>query len=165
MQPTFAPPAPGSRQRVRLWIGVALIVIGVGLSNLMSSYTLALLGIGPLVQLIGWLAMPGALWRRLVVLLPCLVAGLLLRAGPDFAGAFAVLLAGWLLVWHRPLRSYLALLLPIVASFGFKATIDSYSLTWVMLLLGSLVTVAGAWVAWWLATIRRIPRQAVRTLR
>ncbi|MFT2815303.1 hypothetical protein [Leifsonia sp. A12D58] len=163
--PTPSPPARRLEFSGRYVVGLTLIVVGVALSNLMSTYTLMLLGIGPLVQLIGWLVMPGALWRRLLVLLPCLLAGLVLRAGPDFAGAFVVLLAGWLLVRHRPLHSYLTLALPFVASFALKAALDSYSMTWVMLLLGTLVTVGGAWAAWWLAETRRIPRKSVRTLR
>ena len=163
--PIAVPTGSGRGFRARYVIGLALIIVGIALSNLMSTFTLAFLGIGPLVQLIGWLVMPGALWRRLLVLLPCLLAGLVLRAGPDFAGAFVVLLAGWLLVRHRPLRSYLTLSLPFLASFAFKASLDSYSTTWVMLLFGTLVTIGGAWAAWWLAGIRRIPSKSVRTLR
>ena len=163
--PTTSAPTRGRGFAIRYAVGLSLVMLGVALSNLMSTYTLMLLGIGPLVQLIGWLVLPGALWRRLLVLFPCLLAGLVLRAGPDFAGAFVVLLAGWLLVRHRPLRSYLTLALPFLASFAFKATLDSYSTTWVMLVFGTLVTVGGAWGAWWLAEIRRIPSQSVRTLR
>jgi hypothetical protein len=103
------------------------------------------------------------------VLLPCLVAGLALLAGPSFAGAFAVLLAGWLLVRHRPPISYLALVAPIVASFAFKQMLHEYAQNWVIYTLGTAITVGGAWLAWWLAlrrvSLRRTPSQRVGTLR
>lgn len=146
--------------RARYAAGLAAILLGVAATNLTSTYSLWFLGIGPAVQLVGWLLLPGALWRRLVVLLPCLVAGLVLVGGPDFAGAFVVLLAGWLFARHRPMLSYLALLPPTAAVFLFKAELHEYSQNWLALLAGSVVTCASAWLAWWLA--RRLDRsQAV----
>lgn len=150
--------------RARHVAGLTTIMLGVAATNLTSTYSLWFLAIGPGVQLVGWLLLPGALWRRLVVLLPCLVAGLVLVAGPDFAGAFVVLLAGWLFARHRPPLSYLALLPPLAAVFLFKAELRQYDQNWLMLLAGSLVTVAAAWLAWWLAArmsaTRRIPSAA-----
>jgi hypothetical protein len=155
--------------RARYVAGIAGIALGVAATNLASTYSLWFLAVGPAVQAIGWLLLPGALWRRIVVLLPCLLAGLALLAGPSFAGSFAVLLGGWLLVRHRPLVSYLSLLLPILASIAFKQTLHEYGQNWVILSVGTVITAAGAWLASWIAArwfgFRRTPSQSVRTLR
>jgi hypothetical protein len=111
--------------------------------------------------------LPSALWRRLVVVLPCLLAGLVLLGGPDFTGAFAVLLAGWLLVRHRPLLSYLALLPPIAVSFLIKQALNSYDQNWIGYLAGTATVIVSAWLAWWLAgwVAGRRPRRPPRRKR
>lgn len=168
--------APGTRQhqewgrsRARYLAGLTLIALGIAATNLTSTYTLWLLAIGPGVQAVGWLLLPGAVWRRVVVLLPCLVAGLALLAGPSFAGSFAVLLAGWLLVRRRPALSYLVLVLPIVASFLFQAALHEYGQNWVILAVGAVITVGGAWLARWIAhrrtAFQQMPSQTDRSLR
>ena len=149
--------------RARYLIGLLVIATGVAATNPSNTYSLWFLLIGPIVQAVGWVVIPGALWRRLVVLIPCLLAGLVLVAGADFAGAFAVLLAGWLLVRHRPLLSYSTLVLPIAASFVLKAELHDYDQKWIALLAGSAVIVVAAWLARWLATTRRIPSESRST--
>jgi hypothetical protein len=144
-------PAPRVRwgdARWRYGVGLVTIVLGAALTNLISTYSLWFLLVGPCVQLLGWLILPGALWRRLLVLLPCLLAALVLVAGPDFAGAFAVLLAGWLFARHRPGLSYLAVIPVIVLSFVLKGALNEYGQNWVGLVSGSAACVACAWLAW-----------------
>lgn len=150
---------------VRYAAGLALIVLGVIGTVLSSTYSLWFLLAGPVAQAIGWLVLPGSLWRRIAVLLPCLLGGLLLLAGPQFAGGFALLVAGWLVVRNRPARSYLALILPIGASFAFKELLHDYSQNWVMLALGAAVSIGAAWLAAWLDAIRQVPSQSVDSLR
>ena len=141
--------------RWRYGVGLVTIVLGAALTNLISTYSLWFLLLGPCVQLLGWLILPGALWRRLLVLLPCLVAALVLVAGPDFAGAFAVLLAGWLFARHRPGLSYLALIPVIVLSFVLKGALNEYGQNWIGLVSGSVACVLCAWLGWALAVWRR----------
>jgi len=148
--------------RWRYLVGLTLIVAGAALTNLISTYTLWFLYLGPAVQLIGWLVLPGALWRRVFVLLPCLVAALVLVAGPDFVGAYAVLLAGWLFARHRPVLSYVTVLPVIVLSFVLKAVLNDYDQNWIGLLCGALATVAGAWAGAGLAGWRMRRRAARR---
>ena len=162
------PPVRWGNPRWRFGVGLVVIVLGAAATTLTSTYSLSFLLIGPLVQLVGWLVLPGALWRRLLVLLPCLVAALVLVAGPDFVGAFAVLLAGWLFARHRPPLSYLALVPVIVLSFVLKGTLNEYGQNWVGLLSGSAMTVLCAWLAralavwrWRRLTARRARRAAV----
>ncbi|WEO76689.1 hypothetical protein BJQ94_15185 [Cryobacterium sp. SO2] len=132
--------------RWRYGVGLVTIVLGAAATNLTSTYSLWFLLLGPLVQLVGWMILPGALWRRLFVLLPCLVAALVLVAGPDFMGAFAVLLAGWLFARHRPPLSYLAVVPVIVLSFVLKGALNEYGQNWIGLVSGTLTTVACAWL-------------------
>lgn len=157
-----AGPQLRDHRRVRYLVGLAGVLLGVAATNLTSTYSLWFLLIGPAIHLAGWLVLPGALWRRLVVIVPCLVAGLVLIGGPDFAGAWVVLLAGWLLVRHRPGLGYLALL-PLTATVVvLKLTLSEYSQNWLGLLIGAVVTVGCAWAAGWLATIPRSPRNSKR---
>jgi len=148
--PAARPPAWGN-PRARYLTGLSLIMLGVAATVFTSTYSMFFLLIGPSLHLLGWLVMPGALWRRLIVLLPCLLAGLTLLAGPDFTGAFAVLLAGWLLVRHRPWAAYSALLLPIGMSFLIKALLHGYAQVWVGDLIGTVTVIVAAWLAWWIA--------------
>ena len=148
------PPVSWGTPRWRFGVGLVVIVLGAAATTLTSTYSLSFLLIGPLVQLVGWLVLPGALWRRLLVLLPCLVAALVLVAGPDFVGAFAVLLAGWLFARHRPPLSYLAVVPVIVLSFVLKGALNEYGQNWVGLLSGSAMTVLCAWLGRTLAVWR-----------
>jgi hypothetical protein len=134
--------------RWRYGFGLGTIILGAAATNLTSTYSLWFLLIGPCLQLLGWLILPGALWRRLLVLLPCLVAALVLVAGPDFVGAYAVLLGGWLLARHRPPLSFLAVIPVILLSFVLKGALNEYGQNWIGLLSGALLTVASAWLGW-----------------
>ena len=159
--------------RTRYLVGLSIIVLGIAATLLASTFSLWFLLIGPLVHLVGWLVMPGALWRRLVVAIPCLVSALVLLAGPDFLGVFAVLLAGWLLVRHRPLLSYLVLVLPIAASWVLHAALSNYGQSWIGIGSELLATIVAAWLARWLAIAQfrgrvragRIPSHTGGTLR
>jgi len=126
------------------------VFLGVGATSLSSTYSLWFLAIGPIVQGIGWMLLPGALWRRLLVLLPCLLAGVILLGGVDFVGAFTVLLGGWLLVRRRPLATYVTLLLPIAASVGVKTELSQYDQNLLALAACTAATVSGAWLSAWL---------------
>jgi hypothetical protein len=155
--------------RSRYLAGLVTIVIGIAATNLTSTYSLWFLAVGPAIQGIGWLLLPAAPWRRLLVLLPCLLAGIALLAGASFAGSFAVLLAGWLLVRHRPALSYLTVLFPTAASFPLKAFAHEYGQNWIVLSVGTVVVVASAWLARWIALrlqkARLIPSESEYILR
>ncbi|WP_156109680.1 hypothetical protein [Cryobacterium sp. MLB-32] len=138
------------RPRARSVAGLTVIALGVAATSLSSTYSLWFLAIGPAVQAIGWLLLPGALWRRVIVLFPCLLAGVILLGGVDFMGAFALLLGGWLVVRHRPALTYLTVLAPIAASIGIKVWLQDYGQNMLALVIGTLATVAGAWLAVWM---------------
>jgi hypothetical protein len=155
------PPVRWGNPRWRYGVGLVTIMLGATATTLTSTYSLWFLLLGPAVQLVGWLVLPGALWRRLLVALPCLLAALVLLAGPDFVGAFAVLLAGWLFARHRPALSYLALLPVVLVSFVAKGALNEYGQNWVGLMTGCVATVLCAWLARSLA-IRESRRRSMR---
>jgi hypothetical protein len=168
--PTWTGPVIGAARawgwyHVRYAAGLALICLGVVGTVLSSTYSLWFLLAGPVVNGIGWLVLPGSLWRRIAVLFPCMLGGLLLLAGPQFAGGFALLVAGWLVVRNRPALSYLAVLLPIGFSFASKEFLHDYSQNWLMLAVGAIISIGAAWLAAWLATIRHVPSQSEDSLR
>ena len=140
----------------RYAFGLCGILIGVGATNLTSTYSLWFLLIGPVVHALGWLCLPAALWRRLVVAVPCMIAGLVPVAGPDFVGAFAVLLTAWIVVRHRPAVSYVAIAAPIAASIVAKISLHEYTQTATAFFLCAGVSVAAAWFA------RQLDRERAR---
>jgi hypothetical protein len=164
-EPAVVLPRWWGNYHARYSAGLALIVLGIGVTNLSSTYSLWFLLAGPVLHVTGWLLLPGALWRRLLVLLPCLLGGLALLAGAQFAGAFALLLAGWLLVRNRPAISYLTLALPILAAIVFRFTLNDYSQNWIMLAAGTAAVVGAAWLARFLAIMRHFPSESQESLR
>ncbi|HSP75615.1 MAG TPA: hypothetical protein VLO31_05315 [Cryobacterium sp.] len=167
MTPWTVPPTRLHRWgsfRPRYIAGLTLVVLGVLATNFTSTYSLFFLAIGPPLQVLGWMILPGALWRRLTVLVPALFCSILLLGGADFNGAFAVLLACWLLVRHRPWLSYVALIPSIAVSFFVKHLLNNYDQNWVGYLVGFITMVAAAWLAWWLAgwSAGRRPRATAR---
>lgn len=63
-----------------------------------------------------------------------------------------------------PLLSYIVLLLPIASSIVLARTIHDYSQGWVSIAVSTVVIVAAAWLARWVAEAVD-SRQSVRTLR
>ncbi|HYI32588.1 MAG TPA: hypothetical protein VEX88_03910 [Glaciibacter sp.] len=163
--PVIRAPRAWGWNHVRYAAGLALIACGVVGTVLSSTYSLWFLLAGPVVNGLGWMVLPGSLWRRIAVLLPCMLGGLLLLAGPQFAGGFALLVAGWLVVRNRPALSYLAVLLPVGASFASKEFLHDYSQNGVMLAVGAIISIGATWLAAWLATVGQVPSQSVDSLR
>jgi hypothetical protein len=150
--------------RPRLITGLALIAVGTGLILSTSAYSLLLLLAGSLLQPAGWAVLPSTIGRRVAVVLPSLGFTWLMLGGSGFAWCFAVPLAAWLLVRLRPLLSFAVLVLPIISSVVLSRTVPDYSVGWISVVVSTLVIVAAAWLARWLA-ILAVSRQSVRTLR
>ena len=137
-----------------------LVLIAGGLVHLQAARTedLIPLIIGSTAHVVGWLIMPAAAWRRLVPLLPSTLVVWLLLTGPQSVWTLTVPFIFWLIVRHRPARSYLALgpvLLNGVAAVGLFGEYDGMLLS---LALSTVVLVGSAWWAWALARPPRSPR-------
>ena len=86
--------------------GGILIVSGAVAIAGSDTYVLLLLLAGLLAHVAGWSVMPADGWRRVVAVVMSTPAVLLLLTGPRFIGVLVLPYIGWLLVRHRPLRSY-----------------------------------------------------------
>ena len=86
--------------------GGILIVSGAVAIAGSDTYVLLLLLAGLLAHVAGWSVMPADGWRRVVAVVISTPAVLLLLTGPRFIGVLVLPYIGWLLVRHRPLRSY-----------------------------------------------------------
>ncbi len=146
--------------RPRLIAGLAAIMLGTAFIQLTSAYSLIFLLAGSLIQPAGWAILPAPIGRRVTVVVPALGFTWLMLGGASFAWCFVVPLAGWLLVRLRPAISYVVLVLPIAAGIILSGVIPDYSGTWISFLASSLVTIAAAWTARWIAVAwsKRRPR-------
>ena len=94
-----------------------MLIVGGGLAMAGSnSYSLWLLWVGLVAHAAGWCIQPSAGWRRIVAVLPSSVAMLGLLAGPHYLAVLVIPYIGWLLVRHRPGRSYPTVIFPLASA-------------------------------------------------
>lgn len=134
-------------------INAGLVLIAGGLVHLQaaSTYELIPLIVGSSAHIVGWLIMPATAWRRLVPVLPSTLVVWLLLTGPQSVWTLTVPFICWLIVRHRPARSFLALgpvLLNGVAAVGLFGEYDG---TLLALGISAVVLTGSAWWAWALA--------------
>ena len=152
LEPTSLLPLRWGRYRPRVGAGLAMIALGVTSVLVTTAYSLQFLALGCLLQAVGWTVLPSAGWRRITVLVPAVACSCLLLGGGGFLGAFGVILAGWLLVRHRPLPAYILIVPPVLLGAGlsgvlFDDVVIDYQYAWVVLLIAGGVTIGCAWLA------------------
>ncbi len=159
-EPASLLPLHWGAYRPRLLAGLAAIMLGTACIQLTSAYSLAFLLAGSLIQPAGWAVLPAPIGRRVAVVVPVLGFTWLMLGGASFAWCFVVPLAAWLLVRLRPAISYVVLVLPIAAGIALSGVVPDYSGAWISLLVSSVVTIAAAWAARWIAVAwsKRTPR-------
>ncbi len=162
-EPASRLPLHWGAYRQRLAIGLAMVIVGTACILGTTAYSLPFLLVGSLLQPAGWAVLPSTIGRRVAVAVPVLGFTWLMLGGAGFAWCFCVPLAAWLLIRLRPLVSYAVLLLPIASSVVLAKTVDDYAVGWVSILVSTLVVVAAAWLARWVA-ITSDSRRSVRTL-
>lgn len=133
--------------RSRAWGGLALIIAGGVAIAGANVYTPWLAAIGLLAHLTGWCAMPSAGWRRVVALAPSTLAMAMLIAGPQFLWGLVLPFIGWLLVRHRPARSFPTLSFVLAATLLLGRIFTTYSDMLLALGIAFAVMVASAWCA------------------
>ena len=163
-EPASRLPLRWGAYRVRLLVGLGMIVVGTACILGTTTYSLPLLLVGCLMQPAGWAVLPSTIGRRVAVALPVLGFTWLMLGGSGFAWCYAVPLAAWLLVRLRPLPAFAALALPIAWSVVIPMLVRDYQYGWVTIGTSTLIIVAAAWAARWIA-IRVDSWQSVRTLR
>jgi hypothetical protein len=124
---TIALPLRWGTSRSRTVQGGILIVSGAVAIAGSDTYVLLLLLAGLLAQVAGWSVMPADGWRRVVAVVISTPAVLLLLTGPRFIGVLVLPYIGWLLVRHRPLRSYPTLIFVLAGAVIVARLFPDYS--------------------------------------
>ena len=146
-EPTSLLPLHWGRYRDRHLAGLALIIAGtVGLQG-SNTWILGLLLQGTIATAVGWSIMPARGWRRLLAVVPATGQIWLLLTGPMSVWTLVIPYLCWLLVRHRPPRSYVTVLLPVANGVILPQFLQEYSgMPWALAIsLGVLV--ASAWLA------------------
>lgn len=129
-----------------LW-GLILILSGAIGLQASNTHTNFLLLQGATVFVVGWSIMPSRGWRRIVVIAPATGQLWLLLTGPLSVWTLVVPYLAWLLVRHRPLRSYLTVVFPIANAVLLPNFFVEYSAMLPALAVSLAVLVGSAWLA------------------
>ena len=151
--------------RSRYLAGLLLIVGGAVQLQGSNTWTLPLLLIGTTAHIVGWSIMPARGWRRMIVIVPATVQIWLLLAGPASVWMFVIPYLCWMLVRHRPARSYLTVLLPLANGFIIPQFTMEYSGMPVALAVSMTVFVGAAWLARLIAVGAQAPSTSSTLIR
>jgi hypothetical protein len=134
-------------QRARAIGGGILIVAGAVAVAGSDTYVLLLLLAGLLAHVAGWSVMPADGWRRVVAVVISTPAVLLLLTGPRFIGVLVLPYIGWMLVRHRPARSYPTVTFVLAGAVTVATVFPDYEGMLPALTIEFAVIVGSAWVA------------------
>jgi hypothetical protein len=105
--------------------------------------------------------MPAAGWRRLVAVIPATGQLWIMLTGPLSMWTLVVPYLCWLLVRHRPARSYITVLFPLANGFILPRFFTEYTGMPAALAISMAVFVASAWVARFIASSANAQRSSV----
>jgi hypothetical protein len=157
-EPTRALPLTWGRYEDRYAWGIILIIAGAVGFQAASTWSNSFLLQGAVVYALGWSILPARGWRRILAV-PVTGQLWLLLTGPLSVWTLVVPYLAWLLVRHRPLRSYVTIFLPVMSAVLISPLFTEYSAMIPALLVSLAVLVGSAWAARALATTVR-PRRA-----
>lgn len=146
-EPTRRLPLKWGHYADRYFAGLVLIIAGAVHLQGANNYTLIILLIGTTATVVGWSIMPAKGWRRMIVALPAVSQIWIMLTGPMSMWTLAIPLLCWLIVRHRPLISYLALIIPVANGIVLTRFYQEYSSMPQALAISAVVLVAAAWVA------------------
>ena len=146
-EPTSRLPLHWGTYRGRYLAGLTLIV-GGGIHLLGANvWTLHFLLVGTVAHAAGWAILPAQGWRRVTAVAPSVATIWIVLTGPQALWAITLSFTCWLLVRHRPLRSYLTVLFPLVTGIAIAQYFRELSGMPVALAIAMTVAVASAWIA------------------
>lgn len=137
--------------------GLVLAITGAVHVQGTNTYSLPVLLVGVVAIAVGWGIMPARGWRRIIAAVLGIANAAALLAGPVAVWTCAFALLAWLLVRHRPLRSYLTLLFPVANGLILPRLFEDYRWMPLCLSISLAVVVASAWLAGLIADSRRRP--------
>lgn len=127
--------------------GGILIVSGAVAVAGSNTYVLLLLLAGLVAHVAGWSVMPADGWRRVVAVVISTPAVFLLLTGPRFIGVLVLPYIGWMLVRHRPARSYPTVIFVLAGAVILARVFPDYESMLPALAVEFAVIVGSAWVA------------------
>ena len=135
----------------RLVLGLALVLGGgIGLQGA-NPRILPLLLAGTIMHATGWAILPAAGWRRVLGAVVGTAQIWLLLIGPAAVWTLVIPYIAWLLVRHRPWRSYVTVLFPLATGILVPQLTHEYQFQPIALPVALAVVVASAWLAWMIA--------------
>ncbi|WP_167042944.1 hypothetical protein [Salinibacterium sp. ZJ454] len=156
-EPTALLPLRWGTYRGRYLAGILFILGGmIGLQAASTQFLVPLIT-GTALHTIGWWIMPAAGWRRHLVVFPCGVQIWLLLTGPQSVWTLAIPYLAWLLIRHRPLKSYGTVLFVIAGGVVVATVSSEYSGMLPALVFALAICALSAWIARLIAGIGRIP--------
>ena len=161
IEPTRSVALRWGRYSDRYAAGLLLIVGGGIQLQGSNTWTLPLLLIGTVAHATGWSIMPAAGWRRLVAVIPATGQLWIMLTGPLSMWTLVVPYLCWLLVRHRPARSYITALFPLANGFILPRFFTEYTGMPAALAISMAVFVASAWVARFIASSANAQRSSV----
>lgn len=142
--------------------GGILIISGAVAVAGSDTFVLWLLLAGVVAHVAGWCIMPSDGWRRVVAVTISTPAVVLLLTGPRFIGVLVLPYIAWLLVRHRPARSYPTVTFVLAGAVILPRVYSDYDGMLPALGIELAVIVASAWVARAVAVARgsrHLPRE------
>lgn len=153
-EPTRALPLTWGRYEDRYAWGLILIIAGAVGFQAASTWSNSFLLQGAVVYALGWSILPARGWRRILAV-PVTGQLWLLLTGPLSVWTLVVPYLAWLLVRHRPVRSYVTIFLPVMSAVLISPLFTEYTGMIPALALSLAVLVGSAWAARALATTVR----------
>jgi hypothetical protein len=131
----------------RYVLGLALILGGgIGLQGANPRILLLLLA-GTIMHAAGWAILPADGWRRVLGAVVGTAQIWLLLIGPAAVWTLVLPYLAWLIVRHRPLRSYVTVLFPLATGILVPQLTHQYQHQPIALTIALAVVVGSAWVA------------------
>lgn len=147
VEPARSLPLHWGRYEDRYLWGLILIVGGGLHLQASNTYTVPFLLSGTVATVVGWSILPGGGGRRIAAALLGTAMIWLLLTGPQAMWTFLGLFLAWLIVRHRPARSYVTLLFPLANAFAAPRLFEEYRWMPVALGISLAVVVGSAWLA------------------
>lgn len=135
---------PGMRA---VWGGILIVTGAVAIAGSNTVSLWWLLAPGTIAHVAGWCFLPSAGWRRVVAIVISTPAVWLLLTGPKFIGVLVLPYIGWLLVRHRPPRSYPTVIFVAAGAVILPRLFPDYDGMLSALALELAVIAASAWAA------------------
>ncbi len=153
-EPTRSLPLTWGTYEDRYAWGLILIVAGAIGFQAASTWSNSFLLQGGIAYVVGWSIMPARGWRRILAV-PVVGQLWLLLTGPWSVWMLVVPYLAWLLVRHRPLRSYVTAVIPVISAVLLAGVFREYSTMIPALAVTGVVLAASAWLARLLAMTKR----------